>query len=519
MGRRKGPLPPLDTEIVRAAFVVRDDGAIVRRSTGADATFMGPSGALMIRAYHQGTIRRLIAARIAWALSTGEWPEGVVQVRDGDERNLSAANLIMTKRGPRPFVQSAGGKGSSLARRRAADAELLAALAEHQGAFTVPQLSVSVGQSAPCCCVRLAKLESQGLVCGPHCDARKRWDLTSAGQALAKAAMPLLIDDTDKRILVTLTLTPMRLTRLAAEIGCCNLTVRRRIDALTARSLTKVDELHRYAVTDQGRAAVPDAPPKWLRIEAVAASLAKDVVDRSSPVVMSSQERARLGGLARARQIASEAASSRRSARLIENRSPLRRRLAQMDAGNLEIAPVMADRMDFRRIGEDAPCAVAQDRIVVPASFPQLVADLHIFVGDVVAIVVRALTAETDVLRAAIEIGRDDVPPSASLCQMVEGREAARERVGVLEGKRSRQPEAEMLGDERHRGHELQGIVDGDLRRVTKRSVEGAMVHVVDAKHVRYEQAVELPALQNLSELDPIFEVLVLPRTVARMRP
>ena len=109
--------------------------------------------------------------------------------------------------------------------------------------------------------------------------------------------------------------------------------------------------------------------------------------------------------------------------------------------------------------------------------------------------------------------------PARPFGQMVEGREAARERVGVLEGKRGRQPEAEMLGDERHRRHELQGIVDGDLRRVAKRRVEIAMVDVVDAENVGDEQAVELAALQNLSELDPIFEILVLPRTVARMRP
>ena len=89
----------------------------------------------------------------------------------------------------------------------------------------------------------------------------------------------------------------------------------------------------------------------------------------------------------------------------------------------------------------------------------------------------------------------------------------------MLEGKRSGQPEAEILRDQGHRRHKLQRIVDGDLRRVTKRSVEGAMVHVVDAKHVRDEEAVELAALKNLSELDPIFEILVLPRTVARMRP
>ena len=84
-----------------------------------------------------------------------------------------------------------------------------------------------------------------------------------------------------------------------------------------------------------------------------------------------------------------------------------------MDARHLEVATVVADRMDLRRIGEDAAGAVAENSIVLPASFPQLVADLHIFVGDVVAVVVRALAAKTDILRAAIEIGGDDVPPCA----------------------------------------------------------------------------------------------------------
>ena len=102
---------------------------------------------------------------------------------------------------------------------------------------------------------------------------------------------------------------------------------------------------------------------------------------------------------------------------------------------------------------------------------------------------------------------------------MVEGREAARESVGVLEGKRGGQTETEVLGDQGHRRHKLQGIIDGDLRRVAKRSVEVATIDVVDAKHVRDEQAVEFAALQNLGELDPIFKILVLPGTVARMRP
>src|SRR6202042_1504402 len=109
--------------------------------------------------------------------------------------------------------------------------------------------------------------------------------------------------------------------------------------------------------------------------------------------------------------LAGEAPAPRRCARLIEHRRPLRRGLAEVDARDLEIPAVMSDRMDLGRIGEDTASAVAKNRVFLPASFPQLVADLHIFVGDVVAVVVRALAAKTDILRAAVEIGGDDVPP------------------------------------------------------------------------------------------------------------
>src|ERR1700689_5445530 len=100
-----------------------------------------------------------------------------------------------------------------------------------------------------------------------------------------------------------------------------------------------------------------------------------------------------------------EAPAPCRSARLIKHRRTLRRGLAKVDAGHLEVPAFMADRMDLVRIGEDAPGAVAQHRAVLPASFPQLVADLHIFVGDVIAVVVRALASEANVLRSAVEIG------------------------------------------------------------------------------------------------------------------
>jgi hypothetical protein len=77
------------------------------------ATFCGPGNRLMVRVYVNGAIRRVLASRIAWCLSCGEWPKGIVRARDGDERNLRPENLILIERGPRPFTNSQVRRASS----------------------------------------------------------------------------------------------------------------------------------------------------------------------------------------------------------------------------------------------------------------------------------------------------------------------------------------------------------------------------------------------------------------------
>ena len=309
MGRRKTPIVPLDVGVIREAFAVGDNsGSVIRRSTGAEATFVGPSGALLIRCYHQGQVRRLTASRVAWVLAAdvNEWPKGPIKPRDGDERNLRAENLIQVRRSAhQPF--SAGGKASSLERRTQADVALINALAEHQGALTVPQLSVSVGQSPPCCCTRLAKLEARGLVCGPHCDARKRWDLTPAGRALAAASIPVVIDDLDRHILGAVTRSPLRLMALAGLTGVCRLTMRRRLDRLIAQKLIEANE-SRFRISAKGREALgDDAPTPWVRIESISAAAAKDVGERSATDNRTSWQRSRLASKSRAKAKANRA--------------------------------------------------------------------------------------------------------------------------------------------------------------------------------------------------------------------
>ena len=279
MGRRRATEPLPDVAVVQASFRVRQDGRIIRSSTGEPATFSGPGGRVMVRVYHDGKIRRLIAARAAWAIAVGEWPHGIVRHRDGDEHNFSADNLLLVRRGHNPFSTGT----SSLKRRGEVDSTLIRTLAEHPGA-TLPQLSQLVGATTSCCCTRLKRMENGGLTCSPKCQARLRWDLTPQGQALLAAAIPLPLDDRDRGILAALARSPMRQLQVVRAVGCCSLTAKRRLALLVERSLVVRDARNRYAATDQGRQALGDdatqRPEPWVRPELVSAANARDVRER-----------------------------------------------------------------------------------------------------------------------------------------------------------------------------------------------------------------------------------------------
>src|SRR4029453_16726953 len=112
---------------------------------------------------------------------------------------------------------------------------------------------------------------------------------------------------------------------------------------------------------------------------------------------------------------------------LVEQRRALRRRLAEVIAGDLEELALVPDLVNLLRPGEDAPRAIADDRALLPAALEQLVENLDILVRHLVAVVVPAQAALADVLGAALEIGGDDVPADAALAEVVGGGEAPRE--------------------------------------------------------------------------------------------
>ena len=320
MGRRRGPVAPLDPTYVQACFEVRDDGVLCWRERprehfgarpddcsrfnnqreGSEAGFAGPGGKPLVRFVVNGRTRRVALLRVAWICATGEVPRGAVRPRDGNEWNAAFDNLIVTKSGARPFDQAKGGRASSLERRASRVTTLISALADHPGA-TVPMLSKLVGSSVSCTCTRLGKLSDMGLTCGPKCDARARWALTPAGRALAAAASPMVIDDLDRSILTIIAQSPMRLMALAGRIGTCPLTARRRVVGLIERELATQHD-SKFTATAAGLEALGGALPEpWLKREQVAASLSRGVIERRGVAELSHAARSKIGSASAAR--------------------------------------------------------------------------------------------------------------------------------------------------------------------------------------------------------------------------
>ncbi len=175
--------------------------------------------------------------------------------------------------------------------------------------------------------------------------------------------------------------------------------------------------------------------------------------------------------------------------------------------------------MHPRGIGENAARAIAYGRAVLPASFPELVDHFHIFVGDIVAVVMRGLFLLAGAARRAVEIAGHHVPADPPLGEMIERRHPPRERIGRLVGQVGSHPEAEVFGDSGHRRDQQQRIVGRGLRRVAQRRIRTAAVHVVDAEHVGEEKAVEPPALQRSRQIGPVGQAVIFRCAVARMGP
>src|SRR6516162_8485835 len=105
-----------------------------------------------------------------------------------------------------------------------------------------------------------------------------------------------------------------------------------------------------------------------------------------------------------------------------------------MDRLDAEMATIVANLVHLGWIGEDARFPIATSGALLPASFPELVDHLHVFLGHSVALVMSELIDEAHRFGGAFEVPGHDVPADPSLGEMVERRHAASERVRRLVG-------------------------------------------------------------------------------------
>jgi predicted ArsR family transcriptional regulator len=92
----------------------------------------------------------------------------------------------------------------------------------------------------------------------------------------------VVLDDRDRKVLAALALTSMGTMKLARRVEVCPMTIRRRVRLLVERGLVFADPRKFFSVTDAGLAALGDAAPqRWVDLNRLRASTAKDVLTRS----------------------------------------------------------------------------------------------------------------------------------------------------------------------------------------------------------------------------------------------
>ena len=103
--------------------------------------------------------------------------------------------------------------------------------------------------------------------------------------------------------------------------------------------------------------------------------------------------------------------------------------------------------------------------------------------------------------------------------EVIKRRKSARQHVGMLVGDGASHAEAEVLRDIGHRRYDEQRIVHGHRHSLRDRRVRPPAIDVMDAEDVGQKQRVEFAALEDLRELDPVFERVIAVGAIARLGP
>src|SRR5262245_49183241 len=92
-----------------------------------------------------------------------------------------------------------------------------------------------------------------------------------------------------------------------------------------------------------------------------------------------------------------------------------------MTAVCAEVASLMPYLMHLGGVSIDAALPIFDDGSIFPTRFPQLVADLDIFIGDLIPLIMRRQSRLPQVPCPALQVGGDDIPADPPFGEMIEG--------------------------------------------------------------------------------------------------
>ena len=185
-----------------------------------------------------------------------------------------------------------------------------------------------------------------------------------------------------------------------------------------------------------------------------------------------------------------------RGAGLDDDGTPLRRRGGVEGAARAVVRALEVDRPHLRGIGEGVGALVHDDRVRIPAR-PEPIAQLHVLVGPVVALVVVEQLLVPEVQGLLDLVGRHHVPRDAPPAQVVERRHEAGEQEWRVERRRQRGREADAARRRRHDGDEGTRIVKGRVLGVAEIGVHPSLVGPRHGEAVPEHDQIELGALER----------------------
>ena len=158
--------------------------------------------------------------------------------------------------------------------------------------------------------------------------------------------------------------------------------------------------------------------------------------------------------------------------------------------------------MDFAGVNIHPGRFIPHDRVRLPA-LPQFVTDLHVFIGALIARIVRNRAFQAHVVRLTNMEGGDNIPPDPSPGQMIERRKFADRHIRRVIGGGQGHGKSEPFGYRGQHGNQQGRIMNRKLNGVDEGFIGAGAVVSIGGKLVRKKYGVKLASLQRSGNVLP----------------